>query len=166
MKLKYSIIAFIFISALGTVGHFLYEWTDKNMIIGYFFPVNESTWEHLKLLFFPTALFSVIEYSFVKNEIKNYVPAVTISKIIGMLFIVTAFYTYSGVLGFNVDFVNIAIYYLSVIVSLFVKSKIISKEKFSGTNCALISLIICFVISLLFILFTYSPPNIALFAEP
>lgn len=166
MKLKYSIIAFIFISGLGTVGHFLYEWTDKNMIIGYFFPVNESTWEHLKLLFFPTAIFSVIEYAFVKNEIKNYAVAVTVSKIIGMLFIVTAFYTYSGVLGFNVDFLNIAIYYLSVIVSLIVKNKIISKEKFYGTNCALISLIICFVISLLFILFTYSPPKIGLFAEP
>lgn len=166
MKLKYSIIAFLFIATLGTVGHFLYEWTNNNIIMGYFFPVNESTWEHLKLLFFPTALFSVIEYSFVKNEIKNYVPAVTISKIIGMLFIVTAFYTYSGVLGFKIDFINIAIYYLSVIVSLFVKNKIISKEKFSGTNCALISLIICFVISLLFILFTYNPPNIALFAEP
>lgn len=166
MKLKYSIIAFIFISALGTVGHFLYEWTDKNMIIGYFFPVNESTWEHLKLLFFPTAIFSVIEYAFVKNEIKNYAVAVTVSKIIGMLFIVTAFYTYSGVLGFNVDFLNITIYYLSVIVSLIVKNKIISKEKFYGTNCALISLIICFVISLLFILFTYSPPKIGLFAEP
>ncbi len=166
MKLKYSIIAFLFIGVLGTVGHFLYEWTDKNMIIGYFFPVNESTWEHLKLLFFPTAIFSVIEFSFVKNEIKNYAVAVTVSKIMGMLFIITAFYTYSGVLGFNVDFLNIAIYYLAVIFSLYIKNKIINKEKFCGTNHALISLIICFIISLLFILFTYNPPKIGLFAEP
>ena len=51
MTLKRNLIAFLVISILGTIGHFLFEWTGENAIVGLFFPVNESTWEHLKLLF-------------------------------------------------------------------------------------------------------------------
>ena len=65
MKTRYNILAFIFIGLLGSLGHFFYEWSGNNKIIGYFFATNESTWEHLKLLFFPTVIYSVIEYFFV-----------------------------------------------------------------------------------------------------
>ena len=41
--------------ALGTVAHFLYVWFPS-ALLGLFVPVNESVWEHLKLLFWPTIL--------------------------------------------------------------------------------------------------------------
>ena len=71
MSLKRNIIAFIIIGLLGTLGHFLYDWSGENKLIGYFFSVNESTWEHLKLLFFPTIIFSVFEYFFMKDRPEN-----------------------------------------------------------------------------------------------
>ncbi len=166
VKLKYNIIAFLFIGILGGLGHFFYEWSDQNTIIGYFFSVNESTWEHLKLLFFPTVIFSVIEYFFVKREIKNYAASVTASVIVGMLAIITLFYTYSGVLGRTIDFINILIYYISIIIMLIVKNKIIVREVLGGQNSALFSVLICFVITLMFIFFTYNPPSIGLFKVP
>ncbi len=151
---------------MGAVGHFLYKWTGQNTIVGYFFPVNESTWEHLKLLFFPTLIFSILEYNFVKREIKNYAPSITVSVITGMLSIIVLFYTYSGVLGYFVDAINIAIYYISVIIMLIIKNKFIVREKLSGQNSNTLSLIILFVITLLFILFTYNPPQLAIFKTP
>lgn len=49
----------IFVLITGTIAHFVYEWSDNSFIIGLFFPVNESTWEHMKLCFFPMLLYSL-----------------------------------------------------------------------------------------------------------
>ena len=108
MKLKNLIWGFIIIGIVGTLGHFLYKWTGENTLVGYFFPVNESTWEHLKLLFFPTALFTLIEYFIIKDK-DGYVPAAALSLIVGLISIVALFYTYSGVWGFKIEWFNIAI---------------------------------------------------------
>lgn len=164
MKTKCNILAFLVIGILGTLGHFVYDWSGQAKILGYFFATNESTWEHLKLLFFPTIIYSLFEFKFSKEKFKNYTGAVTISLIFGLLSIITLFYTYSGVLGFTVDFINIAIFYISLVIMLIVKNKILKSGKFSNNN--LLYVFICFVIALLFIFFTYNPPQIALFEEP
>ncbi len=166
MKTKYNLLSFAVIGIFGALSHFVYEWSGESRPVGYFFAVNESTWEHLKLLFFPTILYSIIEYIFVKKEIKNYIPAVIISVITGMITIVALFYTYQGVLGYNIDFLNIAIYYIGLIVMLIVKSRIIDSEILSDRNWALIFLLIAVLITFLFVRFTYSPPELNLFADP
>ena len=51
--LIWEIIGFLTVCALSGVFHFIYDWSGKQAWIGFFCPVNESTWEHLKLLFFP-----------------------------------------------------------------------------------------------------------------
>ena len=48
-----SVICAIFVTAMGTLGHFFYQWSGNNRYVGFLFPVNESTWEHMKLLFVP-----------------------------------------------------------------------------------------------------------------
>lgn len=163
LKIKYNIIAFLVIGVLGTISHFLYEWTNYNKIVGYFSAVNESTFEHLKLLFFPTILFSLIEYFFVKKEIKNYISSVIISVIIGIISIVVLFYTYKGVLGYNVDAVNIAIYYISIIIMLIVKNRIIDSENFSTKSANIFFLLIGVIISFIFFIFTYTTPLLGIF---
>lgn len=166
MKAKYNIIAFLFIGVLGAVSHFVYEWSGENKILGYFFSVNESTWEHLKLLFFPTIIFSVIEYFFVKKEINNYVISVAVSVVVGMLSIIVLFNTYTGFLGYSIDFLNILIYYIALVIMLIIKNKIIVNGKFSGQNYSLFGMLICFIITLFFIFFTYNPPSLAVFTPP
>lgn len=166
MRFKNYLVAFFVIGILGTIGHFLYEWTNQNTIIGYFFPINESTWEHLKLLFFPTIIYSVFEKVVLKKYISNYTSSVVISSIIGMISIVMLFYTYQGVLGYNVDFINISIYYIALIIMLFFKNKIINKEILSSQKLNFLSLFFGFVVTMLFIFFTYNPPRINLFVSP
>ena len=48
MSLKTNLFRFIFISVLGVLLHFTYEWSGDNAVVGLFSAVNESTWEHLK----------------------------------------------------------------------------------------------------------------------
>ncbi len=166
MKTRYNLLAFIFIGVFGAISHFIYEWSGNNKIIGYFFATNESTWEHLKLLFFPTLIYSFVEYFFVKKEIKNYIPAVVISVIVGMISIVTLFYTYRGILGYSIDFLNIVIYYVGLIISLILKNKIINSEILDGKNFAIIFLAFAFFIAIVFFRFTYFPPELNIFKPP
>lgn len=58
----YTIIGVFFVLAAGSLAHFLYDWTGSNAIAGLFVPVNESVWEHMKLLFFPMLLYCALEH--------------------------------------------------------------------------------------------------------
>ena len=165
MKLKNFILGFLIIGALGTLGHFAYELSGKNTILGYFTPVNESTWEHLKLLFFPTLIFSVLEYFLIKEKPNNYPVAIVFSLIVGLVSIIMIFYTYSGVLGYKIEWFNIAIYYIALLIMLIVKTILLSL-KFESKTANIISLLWIFVMALMFIIFTYNPLNFGIFKEP
>ncbi len=166
MKLKNNIISFIVIGAMGALFHFVYKWTGENYIIGFVFPVNESTWEHLKMIFYPTVIYSAFEYFILKVKTDNYLTATAMGIFAGKLTTVTLFYLYSGILGFNVDFLNIIIYYISIIVLLTVKNRIIKSEKYSSKNASLLSGIYLLLCAFLFAVWTYNPPSLGIFTPP
>lgn len=59
---KYIISGIIFTIVFGSLLHFFYDWSGKNAIVGLFSPINESVFEHLKLLYFPMLLWIVPGY--------------------------------------------------------------------------------------------------------
>ena len=46
---------------LGNTLHFVYDWTGQARWAAYISAVNESTWEHMKLLFVPWFLWTAAE---------------------------------------------------------------------------------------------------------
>ena len=166
MTLRKNIVAFFIIGVLGTLGHFIYEWTNDNYTIGLFFSVNESIWEHLKLLFYPTLIYSVGEYLFLKEKPGNYIPAVVISVIYGMFSIVAMYYIYTGILGRNVDFINTTIFFLGIIVALAKKNKLLKNENFSINLFNVFFLVLALLFGVLFAIWTYNPPSLGIFLPP
>ncbi len=149
---------------MGTLGHFLYEISGKKMGIGFFFPVNESTWEHLKLLFYPALVYFGAEYILNYKNNKNYISASVISIFIGITSIIVLFYTYQGVIGRNIDFINISIYYISVIITLVFQYILFKNHKCNcNQNLFLIPIILTVI---LFALFSFNPPKLGIFAPP
>lgn len=63
--------AFFFV-IVGALLHFTFEWSNQLPIVGVVSPVNESVWEHLKLGFWSLVFFCLIEYWFIKKEIRNF----------------------------------------------------------------------------------------------
>ena len=55
------LISFLVISIVGTLLHFVYEWSNHNNIISLFAAVNESTWEHIKIALTPYFLYSLVD---------------------------------------------------------------------------------------------------------
>ena len=166
MSAKRNVIAFFIISIIGTLSHFVYEWTGKPYLIGLFFPVNESTWEHLKLLFFPSLIYFAVVYFTLKEKPKNYISATAISIIAGMLSIVVMFYTYQGVLGKNIDFLNILIYFLGVIMTVYIMQRILKTQSYSSGTANVISLFFLLLTAILFVSFSFNPPSLGIFLPP
>lgn len=61
---NWQIAGFIFTVILGTFLHFLFNLTKGSVIAALFSAVNESIWEHMKLLYYPMVVFALVEYRF------------------------------------------------------------------------------------------------------
>ena len=65
---RWHIAGFFWIVIVGSLLHFTYEWSGKSTLVGYFSPVNESLWEHLKLGYFSLSFFILIELGIKKQD--------------------------------------------------------------------------------------------------
>lgn len=160
----YMIVGFVFVSVIGTLFHFVYQWSENNLILGLIAPVNESIWEHTKLIFFPMSVYALVLYRKIGGEYPCLRSSMCFGSLLGMLIIIVLYYTYTGILGFNTDVINIAIFFLSVITSFYVAYKFTLScqvKQYENILQILNLLVIC-----LFVIFTFSPPNIPLFVSP
>ena len=55
------IISFLFVSIIGTLFHFTYDYFNHNKVASIFSAVNESTWEHIKMGLSSALLFSIFD---------------------------------------------------------------------------------------------------------
>lgn len=163
---NWQILAILFTLVVGTLLHFTYQWYDNNQIVGAFSAINESTWEHLKLIFFPTLIFAIFEGTRIYKETNNYIESKTIGIIFGMLFITVFFFTYTGIIGTNFAILDIGSFVVAIILSEILTYRIMKKESFSTRKTKVISISVLILITILFIFFTFYPPNINYFKDP
>ena len=104
---NYQIASAIFVCIAGTLLHFTYEFFGENNFVALFSAVNESVWEHLKLLFFPLLLTTILGYIYMGKNIPNFLCSKALGIIISMLFIIIFFYTYTGIIGKSILFIDI-----------------------------------------------------------
>ena len=164
--IRFQIFSVIFTWILGTILHFLYEWSGDNKIIASFSAVNESTWEHLKLVFFPMLITTIVGFLVIGKDNKKFWCAKTIGIILAMSFIIVFFYTYTGIIGTNFAILDIGSFFVAVILGKYVAYKIITNDEYKLKCNKRIAVIGLICILLCFIIFTYLPPHIGLFKDP
>ena len=163
--IKVELIVILFCLILGTLLHFTYEWSGENLFIGSFSAVNESVWEHLKLVFYPMLIAAIVEYFFVKDVSNNYVEAKTIGIFTAICFIIVSFFTYSGIIGTSIIVIDILIFIISIIWGEYVAYRLMKRENESTVTTESLSIIILVFLLLCFIIFTYLPPEVNLFRD-
>lgn len=167
MKIKkiknYQIFSCFFVTILGTILHFTYQLSGKNHIVAVFSSINESVWEHLKLLYFPMLLTIIIGFFYIGKSIPNFLCAKTLGIVTALLFTIIFFYTYTGILGKNIAFVDISSFFIATFIGEAL-SYILMINRFKCNNT--VSIIILIVLFFLFKRFTFTTPNIALFKDP
>lgn len=168
MKTKsiiWQISSFIFTGIFGVLMHFLFDLSNQSIFIAPFSSVNESIWEHTKLLFFPMLIFSLIQYSYIGKTHKNFWCIKLISVALGITLIPVLYYTINGIFGKTCDWINIAIFFIAVAFCCFLETRLYIKNMFSCNNPN-VAFTILILISIIFVLFTFFTPQIPLFQDP
>ena len=156
---------FIFTAIVGTFLHFLFDLTGGSTAAALISATNESIWEHMKLLFYPMFLFAIVEYFCWGKEIPGFWTVKLWGMLLGLLLIPVIYYTYTGVSGMNVDWLNIAIFFLAAGAAFYLESKLFPKPlPFSLSNAAAFG-IFC-LLAVTFTVFTFYPPSLPLFQSP
>ena len=148
----------------GTLLHFLYDWTGGSIWVAPFSGVNESTWEHMKLLFWPLFLFALVQRLFFREQ-KNYWCVKLAEILLGLLLIPVLFYTYNGAFGKSSDWVNIAIFYVATAAVFLFEWGVFKWDRPRCKYPWVAFMVIC-LIGVLFVVFTLVPPWIPLFQDP
>lgn len=134
------------------------------MLIAPFSGVNESTWEHMKLLFWPMLAFTLVQSLFFKAYTGFWCIKAR-GILLGLSLIPIIFYTYNGVIGKSPDWVNITIFFASAAIVYIYQTRMLNKDIIAYTSpyaCVTILLIL----AILFIILTFYPPHLALFKDP
>lgn len=161
---SYTIIGTIFVIILGTLSHFFFDWSNHNFIVGLFTPVNESTWEHMKLVFFPMLLYFLVMIPTLKRAYPCISSASLSGLLLGTLLIPVIFYTYTGILGQNFLVLDIITFVLSVVIAFYAVYRLAISCRAHSYSLLLCAAVCFFMIC--FLIFTYDPPGISLFADP
>ena len=160
----WQLMGFAITSFGGTLLHFLYDWCNKATCIAPFSSVNESTWEHMKLFFWPAFAFAVFQ-SFFFKETKSFWCVKLKGVLLGLILIPVLFYTYNGTIGSSPDWINIAIFFASAAIAYYYEYRQFKSNTTSCKRPKLALFIIC-TLAALFVLFTFNTPELGIFNDP
>ncbi len=158
------IICAVLVMVTGTLMHFAYDFFGNNRLVGMIAPVNESTWEHMKLIFFPGLIAQIVLYYMYKGTYPHISYILSLGTLAGTLSIPVMFYTYKGVLGYGVQWIDVTIFFIAVILCYLIIFKKYSCHMPDWIGYILLFLM--FAMILMFFIFTYNPPVLGIFADP
>ena len=160
----WQLMGFAVTSLGGTLLHFLYDFTGGALWAAPFSGVNESTWEHMKLIFWPMLIYAAVESFFFRDR-EDFWCIKLRGIIIGLALIPILFYTYNGAIGRSPDWVNIAIFFISAAIAYIYEMRLFEKTKIT-CRFSLLSLLALIAIAALFVIFTFYTPKIGIFRDP
>ena len=161
----WQMVGFVFTAVAGTLLHFLFAWSGENVAVALFSAVNESIWEHLKLLFYPMLIFAAVEYFTWGKEEDSFWCTKLIGILTGFGLILAVYYTYTGALGIKADWFNITLFFLAAGVVYWLESKLFQRGISCPSGGRLAFALILLTVAA-FVLLTFAPLHIPLFEDP
>lgn len=160
----WQLLGFGVTSLGGTLLHFLYDWLGKAAWIAPFSGVNESTWEHMKLLFWPMFVFAIVQSFFFKDRGDFWCVKLK-GTLTGLILIPVLFYTYNGVIGKSPDWLNITIFFVAAAIAYITETRLFNNENTVCRRRRLAFALLC-LIAIMFVVFTFITPEIGIFRDP
>lgn len=158
----YTLIGILVLFVVGSLFHFLYSLTGECFIVGLFVPINESIFEHTKMVVLPIFIWWFIFYLFRKKDL--FVNAWFTSALIAMISAIIAipmlFYFYSQAFGIEFLVIDILILLISLAIGQILGLHYYRHGKGIEYHFAIFLMI---VIIILFAFFTINPPAFPIF---
>ena len=163
---KTRLIAVIGIFILNFIFHFAYS-TLPNTLFSIFFPVNESIFEHMKLIFSSTVFYGIADYFILrKNNLNtnNSFFATLVNALSTIVIFLMIWLPIYYKMGENM-FITILLLFIAIIIGQVLSYFILSKDfKFKYLN--IVSIISIIIIYIIMAYFTYNPLKVDFFFDP
>ncbi|MCX7774236.1 MAG: DUF6512 family protein [Clostridia bacterium] len=154
----------VWIFLLASLLHFGYSLTGFYPL-SFICAVNESTWEHIKIIFFGALFTDVFLYFKYFKGNANFIAGLAPSLASIMVSVPMMFYGYMGVIGRDVFILDLIIAYLAGFFAQRILLRFTCGGKdFSSWKTA--SALAVVIMIFMFFLFTWYPPNLPLFQPP
>lgn len=161
---KERVVSVFMIFGLCFLTHFIYT-VLPSTLTAIFFPVNESIWEHMKMLFTTILLYHVLESIYLHiKEIKtnNFWLSAFVSALLSIPIYLIMFLPFYYSMGENM-IITFIILFVTIAIVQCINYKILEmKEIPYGSILSFMAIIICYII---FIYLTYNPPKTDLFFD-
>ena len=159
--MKEVLTSFIVLSVVGTILHFTYDLSKKNIIVGVFSSVNESIWEHIKILITPILIYNTVKY--VCGYQNNYFLALFMQLLIAILGIYYFYKLKVRIFKNKKDYLNILIFYIVSFMCSLAQNYIKNFPEYNILN--VVSLFGTIIIFIMYMTFTICPPKKDMFKD-
>ena len=156
---------FLFTAALGTALHFTFAWSGGNLLAAAFSSVNESVWEHMKLLFFPVFFWSVGQVCFLGRNYPNFLAVRALSVLAGAALVPVLYYTYTGVVGTHVLWADILVFLAADLGLFWLDFWLLRRGRLTGGWAQVLGLGVLWALAFLFVWCTFRPPHLDLWRD-
>jgi len=143
---------------LGSVLHFLFDWTRHNRFVALFSAVNESYWEHIKIAIWPVLLLQIVLFSLGGYQFPSYVPASTIALYSIPVTMVGLVFLYKSVTKRNILWLDISIFFVCIAIAQSIFVQVLGQLSATSGTVVMSSLFLLGLI-VAFLLFTFRPPR-------
>ena len=153
-----SLFMIVPLGLLGSVLHFLFDWTKHNRFVALFSAVNESYWERIKIAIWPVLLLQAVIFSLGGYQISSYIPAATIALYSIPVSMVGLVFVYKWFTKRNILWLDISIFFICIAIaqSIFV---LVLEQLAATTGTVVMSGLFLFGLVVAFLLFTCRPPK-------
>jgi hypothetical protein len=162
--LKWELIGIVFIILAGGLLHFVFEWSGSWQPLAVIAAVNESTWEHLKLAFWPALIWFLIGIFYIRKTSNNFYFAKAIGILLMPISITVLFYAYTAFME-DMLAIDLTIFVVAVIIGQLVSYKLLRIKPLpgwlNGSGIVLLTLM-----TAVFSTLTYYAPELKIFRDP
>ena len=156
--ISFSLWMIVPLGLLGSVLHFLFDWTKHNRFIAFFSAVNESYWEHIKIAIWPVFLLQIVLFSLGGYQIASFVPAATIALYSIPVSMVGLVFLYKSVTKHNILWLDISIFFVCIAIAQSIFVLLLGQLAPTSGTVVMSSLFLLGLIAA-FLLFTFRPPR-------
>jgi len=163
---RWQLGGFLFTCAAGTLLHFLYDWSGGNSLLAAISAVNESVWEHMKILFVPMFIVALMEMAIFAERYHCFWRGKLCGVLLGLIIIPSVYYTYTGALGLRVSWLDILTFYAAAAAAYLVETRLLLRCSRPSSGMEFGAMLLIWALAFAFLFLTYIPPQIPVFQDP
>jgi hypothetical protein len=163
---RWEWIGVLFIVGFGASLHFAFEWSGYWRPAAIIAAVNESTWEHFKIAFWPSFIWALILYPIIRKQTHNFIIAKAAGLLTIPLVIAIFFYGYTTITGQHYLLADVIIFIGAVIAGQWVSMQLLVKPAIQARWLRGLALGAVLVMVLAYATLSYYPPKNFLLAHP